>query len=174
MTVTTVTVNRLEVIGHPTAEKFCQALTAQAMIRRGEFLSVLLDSGAYFALHLRMTDCSLLTSADYPAEKLTHIVFYLSSGDELRFSDTRRFGRFWLFHKGESDTYGGMDKLGLEPFDGGLTADYLQQNFGKRKKAIKECLLDQSMIRAFTCHFTFSSSNQCSFPKYMNYERNEY
>lgn len=70
----------------------------------------------------------------------------MSSGDELRFSDTRRFGRFWLFRKEESDTYSGMDKLGLEPFDGSLTADYLQQHFGKWKKTIKECLLDQSVI----------------------------
>lgn len=43
-----------------------------------------------------MTGCLLLTPADHPAEKHTHIVFHLSSGDELRFSDTRRFGRFGL------------------------------------------------------------------------------
>ena len=149
LSITAVTVNRPEVIGHPTAEEFCQALTGQtikAMTRRGKFLSVLLDSGDYFTLHLRMTGCLLLTPADYPEEKHTHIVFHLSSGDELRFSDTRRFGRFWLFRKGESDTYSGMDKLGLEPFDTGLTADYLQRHFGKRKKAVKECLLDQNVI----------------------------
>lgn len=149
LTITTVTVNRPEVIGHPAEEEFCQVLMGQticAMTRRGKFLSVLLDSGDYFTLHLRMTGCLLLTPADYPAEKHTHIVFHLSSGDELRFSDTRRFGRFWLFRKGESDTYSGIDKLGLEPFDEGLTADYLQQHFGKRKKAIKECFLDQSVI----------------------------
>lgn len=149
LSITAVTVNRPEVIGHPTAEEFCQVLTGQtikAMTRRGKFLSVLLNSGDYFTLHLRMTGCLLLTPADYPAEKHTHIVFHLSSGDELRFSDTRRFGRFWLFRKGESDTYSGVDKLGLEPFDAGLTANYLQQHFGKRKKVVKECLLDQNVI----------------------------
>lgn len=140
LSITAVTVNRPEVIGHPTAEEFCQALTGQtikAMTRRGKFLSVLLDSGGYFTLHLRMTGCLLLTPADYPAEKHTHIVFRLSSGDELR---------FWLFRQGEDDTYSSVDKLGLEPFDAGLTAYYLQQHFGKRKKAVKECLLDQSVI----------------------------
>ena len=149
LSITAVTVNRPEVIGHPTAEEFCQVLMGQticAMTRRGKFLSVLLDSGDYFTLHLRMTGCLLLTPADYPAEKHTHIVFHLSSGDELRFSDTRRFGRFWLFRKGESDTYSGMDKLGLEPFDTDLTADYLQQHFEKRRKTVKECLLDQTVI----------------------------
>lgn len=149
LTITAVTVNRPEVIGHPETAEFCQALTGQtisAMARRGKFLSVLLDSGDYFVLHLRMTGCLLLTPADYPEEKHTHIVFCLSSGDELRFSDTRRFGRFCLFRKDESDTYSGMDKLGLEPFGDGLTAGYLQQHFGRRKKTIKECLLDQSVI----------------------------
>lgn len=149
LTITAVTVNRPEVIAHPIAEEFCQTLTGQtidAMTRRGKFLSVLLDSGAYFVLHLRMTGCLLFTPAGFPAEKHTHIVFHLSSGTELRFSDTRRFGRFRLFRKGESDAYSGMDKLGLKPFDNGLTADYLQQHFGKRKKAIMECLLDQSVI----------------------------
>ena len=149
LSITAVTVNRSEVIERPTAEEFCQALMGQtinAMTRRGKFLSVLMESGDYFTLHLRMTGCLLLTPANYPAEKHTHIVFCLSSGDELRFSDTRRFGRFWLFHKGENDTYSGIDKLGLEPFDAGLTADYLQQHFGERKKAVKECLLDQSVI----------------------------
>lgn len=148
-TITAVTVNRPEVVGYPTAEEFRHILAEQtihAMTRRGKFLSVLLDSGDYFVLHLRMTGCLLLTPADYPPEKHTHIVFHLSNGDELRFSDTRRFGRFWLLRKGESDTYSGMDKLGLKPFDAGLAADYLYQCFGKRKKAIKECLLDQSVI----------------------------
>ena len=88
LTVTAVTVNRLEVIGHPTVDEFFQILTGQTMetmTRRGKFLSVLLNSGDYFVLHLRMTGCLLLTPADYPAEKHTHIVFHLSSGHELRF-----------------------------------------------------------------------------------------
>ncbi len=70
----------------------------------------------------------------------------MSSGDELRFSDVRRFGQFWLLRKGESDTYSGIDKLGLEPFDHGLTGVYLQHHFGKRKKMVKECLINQSVI----------------------------
>lgn len=40
LTITVVTVNRPEVIGHPTAEGFCQALTGQTIdtiTRRGKF-----------------------------------------------------------------------------------------------------------------------------------------
>lgn len=39
-----------------------------------------------------MTGCLLVTPADHPEEKHTHLVFHLSGGKELRFSDTRRFG----------------------------------------------------------------------------------
>ena len=93
-----------------------------------------------------MTGCLLLTPADYPEEKYTHIIFNLSNGKELRFSDIRRFGRFWLFGENETDTYSGIDKLGIEPLDRLLTAGYLNTRLGKRKKAIKECLLDQNII----------------------------
>ena len=88
----------------------------------------------------------LVTPPDYPTEKHTHIIMQLNNGMELRFSDTRRFGRFWLIQNGEADTYSGIEKLGLEPFDEKFTAEYLQNRLGKRKKAIKECLLDQSVI----------------------------
>ena len=46
----------------------------------------------------------------------------------------------------KADTYSGMDKLGIEPLDAKLNAEYLKLHFGKRKKAIKMCLLDQNII----------------------------
>lgn len=122
------------------------------MTRRGKFLTIWLNSNDRIILHLRMTGCLLLTPADDPEEKHTHIIFSLSNGmekdhfTELRFSDIRRFGRFWLLGKDEIDTYSGTQKLGAEPFDRELTAGYLNTYLGKRKKAIKECLLDQSVI----------------------------
>lgn len=144
-----VTVNRTEVIAYPTAEIFCEKIRNQAisaMDRRGKFLIILLESGDKIILHLRMTGCLLVTMQDYPQEKHTHIVFHLSDGNELRFSDIRRFGRFWYIRNHEADTYSGISKLGLEPFDQNLSAGYLESRFGRRKKTIKECLLDQSVV----------------------------
>lgn len=147
--ITDITVNRPEVVSYPTADDFCKLLVGQtvsAMTRRGKFLGIELGSGDHILLHLRMTGCLLVTSADYPQEKHTHVVFHLDNGKELRFSDTRRFGRFWLIRRGEMDTYSGMERLGIEPFDDSLNRSSLQAQFGKRKKAVKECLLDQSVI----------------------------
>ena len=140
---------RPEVIAHPDAGTFCERLTGQAvlgMARRGKFLIFLLENDSRLILHLRMTGCLLLTPAGYPEKKYTHAVFHLDNGDALRFSDMRRFGRFWLLQEGEADIDSGINRLGPEPFDGGLTASYLQQHFGKRKKAIKECLMEQDVV----------------------------
>lgn len=144
-----VTVNRPEVIAHPAADEFCTRITGQFFTeidRRGKFLILCLSSGDQVVLHLRMTGCLLVTPADYPEEKHTHLVFHLSGGRELRFSDPRRFGRIWLLRQGEADPHTGMEKLGAEPFDLGFSGEYLSTRLGKRKKAIKECLLDQSVI----------------------------
>lgn len=149
LTITKVAVRRTEVIAYPTADQFCSRLKGQTfshMTRRGKFLILQLCNNDHVILHLRMTGCLLLTPSDFPEEKHTHIVFYLSDGRELRFSDTRRFGRFWLLGEEEDDTYSGISKLGMEPFDTEFTAKYLRTHLGKRRKAIKECLLEQTVI----------------------------
>ncbi len=148
-TIKALTVERPEVIACPTADEFCKRLVGQKirnMVRRGKFLTITLDSGDSFTLHLRMTGCLLVVPSGYPAEKHTHVIFELSGGKELRFSDTRRFGRFWLVGKDEADKYSGIGKSGLEPFDNRFTSAYLKEHLGARRKAIKECLLDQSVV----------------------------
>lgn len=144
-----ITTNRTDIIAYPSAEIFCEKIrnqTISAMERRGKFLIIVLESGDKIILHLRMTGCLLVTGHDYPQEKHTHIIFHLSNGSELRFSDTRRFGRFWYIQSNEADTYSGISRLGLEPFDKNLSAGYLQSKCGRRKKTVKECLLDQSVV----------------------------
>ena len=144
-----VIVNRPEVIARPTADEFCRRLSGQTisgMERRGKFLLILLDGGGRLVVHLRMTGCLLAAPSEMPEEKHTHLIFQFNDSEELRFSDTRRFGRLWLISSGETDTYSGIETLGKEPFDSDFSAEYLTARFGKRKKTIKECLLEQSAI----------------------------
>ena len=144
-----VIVNRPEVISHPGAEEFCSKIKGQTisgMERRGKFLMIFLDSGDQIIVHLRMTGCLLLAAPEIEAEKHTHVVFYLNDGNELRFSDTRRFGRLWLIGKDEEDIYSGIKKLGSEPLEQGFSAGYLKERLKARKRAIKECLLDQNAV----------------------------
>ena len=136
-----------DVIAHPSADGFSEKAVGRVfrlLKRRGKFLIAELDDGSEIVIHLRMTGCLLLAPPDYPGEKHTHVVFRLSEGNELRFSDTRRFGRLWLIGRDEEDIHTGIGKLGPEPED--ITAGYLQKKLGKSRKAIKECLMDQSVI----------------------------
>lgn len=149
LAIESISVRRPEVIAHPAADEFCRRLRGQtfdATTRRGKFLVIRLESGDKVIIHLRMTGCLLVTPADYPEEKHTHIVFRMDNGKALRFSDTRRFGRLWLLQKEEADTYSGMERLGREPLSPDFTAEYLASKLGKRKKAVKECLMEQGAI----------------------------
>ena len=142
-------VRRPEVIAHPMADEFCREAAGQtisSMARRGKFLIIRLKNKSRIILHLRMTGCLLVTPPDYPEEKHTHLVMPLNNQTELRFSDTRRFGRFWLLQSDEEDIYSGIGKLGVEPFSAECKASYLQARLGKSKKTIKACLLDQHVL----------------------------
>lgn len=147
--ITKVAVRRPEVAAYPEAAVFCRRLTGQTvshMARQGKFLIIHLENKERIVLHLRMTGGLLLAPAQCPEEKYTHVVFSLDNGTELRFSDMRRFGRFWLLREEETDTCTGMDKLGLDPLAPACNAEYLSSHLSKRRKAIKECLLEQTII----------------------------
>ncbi|MCI7304040.1 MAG: bifunctional DNA-formamidopyrimidine glycosylase/DNA-(apurinic or apyrimidinic site) lyase [Clostridiales Family XIII bacterium] len=138
-----------QVIGYPDAKAFCTSVCGQTvagMSRRGKFLCIFFEKNDRMVLHLRMTGCLLVTPPDYEKAKHTHAVFDLDDGSQLRYIDPRRFGRLWFLKWDEEDTITGIHRLGPEPFDAGLTGEYLQIRFSTRKKTIKECLLDQSLL----------------------------
>ncbi|RAS80749.1 bifunctional DNA-formamidopyrimidine glycosylase/DNA-(apurinic or apyrimidinic site) lyase [Priestia endophytica] len=145
----TVEILHNQIIAHPDMETFTEILTGQTitnMSRKGKFLTIHFKSGDNLALHLRMTGRLLVMPKDTPVEKHTHLLIYLEGGNQLRYIDVRRFGRFWYLKKDETDDLTGQDKLGLEPLDEKLTSTYLKEKLGKKKKSIKDMLHDQSII----------------------------
>ena len=148
-TITAVRVIKPQVVARPDPAAFAKRLTGRRiedMTRRGKFLSFDLDDGAELVLHLRMTGFLFRAPRDYPEEKHTHLVCLLDDGTELRYSDLRRFGRFWLLSPGESDTYTGRDRLGPEPLETPPDAAHYTALLGRSGRAIKSCLLDQSVV----------------------------
>lgn len=144
-----VDIRNAQVIAYPEVGQFEADLLGQSvttMSRRGKYLTIHLKSGAALSLHLRMTGQLLVTPADMAEEKHTHLVLALSGGSQLRYIDQRRFGRFWLFRPGEEDALTGQADLGPEPTDPALNAEYLKAKLGKRKKAVKEMLHDQTVV----------------------------
>ena len=78
LTIQDIGVHRPEIIAHPSAGEFCGRLMGQTFDRaerRGKFLLFWFESGDHMVLHLRMTGCLLITPADMPEEKHTHLVF---------------------------------------------------------------------------------------------------
>ncbi|MBR5519912.1 MAG: bifunctional DNA-formamidopyrimidine glycosylase/DNA-(apurinic or apyrimidinic site) lyase [Clostridia bacterium] len=148
-TIAEATVLRAEVVEYPNAEAFCNGIrgeTISQMTRRGKFLSIHTQSGKRIVLHFRMTGILLLTPPAFTPLPHTHLRMKLTDGSELQFSDQRRFGRFWLLEAGESDSFSGIASLGPEPFDAAITPEWLQQGFSGRKRTVKECLMDQTLI----------------------------
>ena len=85
LAVAQITVNRPEVIAHPSSEKFCTRITGQfftEIVRRGKFLILCLSSGDKVVLHLRMTGCLLVTPADYRKKSIpTLFSIYQTAGN---------------------------------------------------------------------------------------------
>ena len=122
--------------------------------RRGKYLILELrrpaeKSGGQFEVlvHLRMT--GKLTCAAPGDDQLphTHLRLCLDDGRELRFADTRRFGR-WTLLSGEPgcDAPRGYQELGLEPLAADFTAAALGARLRGRGGKIKAMLLDQSIV----------------------------
>ena len=147
-TVENIFVYNNKVLAFPDPDAFIVKVTSKCFThssRRGKFLLFHMEGGYRLVLHLRMTGCLLVTACDHPVEPHTHVVFRLDDGSELRYSDVRRFGRFWLLGPDDPD-HSGMSELGPEPYDGIVTGDYLHTRFINRNRSIKECLLDQRII----------------------------
>jgi formamidopyrimidine-DNA glycosylase len=117
--------------------------TVKAISRRAKYIVIELDSDLLL-VHLRMTGRLYVaaTGEENEADKWVHVKFALDMGKELRFSDSRKFGKVYLV-----DT---LDKvtgaLGPEPLEDTFTPEILAERLKKRNKAIKTLLLDQNFL----------------------------
>src|SRR5688500_882505 len=64
--------------------------------RRGKYILIYLSGGDTLIVHLRMTGQLDMQPAARELDKHHHIYLELDDGRELRFRDTRKFGRFYL------------------------------------------------------------------------------
>ncbi len=111
--------------------------------RRGKWLIFELDD--YFLLsHLRMEGRYNYRKKDEPLLKHEHITFLLDDQTELRYYDTRKFGRMELVSKKDYAKHPKLQALGPEPTQ--LTFAYLKERYQKKNLPIKTVLLDQNIF----------------------------
>lgn len=114
----------------------------QAITRRGKYLVFSLSGQETLIIHLKMSGHLAVVDKDAPASKHVHTTFSLADGRELRFRDTRKFGRVYLV----TDPAEILGKLGPEPLSPEFTVDLLAERIAGRKRVLKPLLLDQTVI----------------------------
>ncbi|MBU0551211.1 bifunctional DNA-formamidopyrimidine glycosylase/DNA-(apurinic or apyrimidinic site) lyase [Myxococcota bacterium] len=110
--------------------------------RRAKYLRLDLDEGLTLLIHLRMTGKLDLCAAKAPPAPHDRLILDLSDGRQLRFNDTRKFGRVWLTLTPEVI----LDGLGVEPLSPDFTAARLAALLSSRARMLKPLLLDQSVV----------------------------
>lgn len=134
----------------PDAEVFTAELIGrkiEKIDRRGKYLLFRFSGDLTMISHLRMEGKYDVQPEGSPVTKHTHVIFHLTDQRELRYTDTRKFGRMRLVPTGtEAAALPSLAKMGPEPTEQTLTLAYMRQIFGKSHKIIKPFLLDQSRI----------------------------
>ena len=78
--------------------------------------------------------------------KHNHIYFKLNNDLVLVYNDVRRFGFFKIYNTTKINRIRFLKKLGLEPFSKKFNIKYFKTFIQKRKKNIKNLLMDQTFI----------------------------
>ena len=79
-------------------------------------------------------------------DKHNHIYFKLNNDLVLIYNDVRRFGFFKIYNTTEINRISFLKKLGLEPFSKKFNINYFKKFIQKRKKNIKNLLMDQTFV----------------------------
>ncbi len=161
-------------------EKFTEAVAGariEGLDRRGKFLIVHLEypkrarapsprggeeardgpapGGGDIIVHLKMAGqlvwCTPRADLGPTRQRHTHVVFSLDDGCELRYVDTRHFGRLYFTGGDPADpalrrALETLARLGPEPCQGGLDWPTFREMLASRKARIKPLLLDQSFV----------------------------
>jgi formamidopyrimidine-DNA glycosylase len=132
-------------IAEPCVTDFCRRIGKKqiaAIGRRGKFLVFDLAGGGHLLMHLRMSGRLHLVPSGTERLPHEHVALAFEDGSELRFHDTRKFGRIYLV----ADTGRILGRLGPEPLEPGFTPKALADGLSARKRLLKPLLLDQAFV----------------------------
>ena len=135
----------------------------ESLGRRAKYLIAQLDDGEVLAMHLGMSGRFVIEKGgkqivpgefihdighDLPREnaKHEHVVFTMSNGAVIRYSDARRFGYMTLIEPGGLEAHPLFKGLGIEPLSPELTPDYLAKRGAGRVQSLKGFLIDQRIV----------------------------
>lgn len=115
--------------------------TFKTFKRRGKYLLFYLND-VLLVSHLRMEGKYSINDPSDKLSKHSHVIFTLSDNKELRYNDTRKFGRFELYPLDTDMSH--FKNLGPEPFSKDYNVKYVLNYVKNKTIPIKQLLLDQS------------------------------
>ena len=140
---------RDDVVRLPDAAMFRAVLTGQSVVsvdRRGKFILLGLDGGDELMVHLGMTGHLVVCDPATPPVKHTHLRASLDDGRELRFDDTRRFGRIAYGSRALLEETRVLPPLGLEPLSEEFSLAEFERLLRRTTRSFKAALLDQARV----------------------------
>ena len=114
----------------------------QSIQRRAKYIVISLADGNTLLIHLRMTGQLSLAHKSAPRDRHQHIVLRLDDGRDLRYRDTRKFGR-WLLTRAPEGILG---RLGPEPLSEHFEQKAFISQLRARRRQLKPLLLDQTFL----------------------------
>ena len=114
----------------------------QSIQRRAKYIVISLADGNTLLIHLRMTGQLSLAHKSTPRDRHQHIILCLDDGRDLRYRDTRKFGRWILTRAPE----GILGRLGPEPLAKHFDLKAFASQLSARRRQLKPLLLDQAFL----------------------------
>ncbi|HML24843.1 MAG TPA: bifunctional DNA-formamidopyrimidine glycosylase/DNA-(apurinic or apyrimidinic site) lyase [Aggregatilinea sp.] len=117
--------------------------TVQRVDRRGKYIVISLDPDTLI-IHLKMTGRLYVVpdAEEQYADRWVHFTFQLDNAHQLRFSDSRKFGRVYLVEDPAEVT----GALGPEPLSDSFTLETFRARLAGRSGALKPLLLNQTFL----------------------------
>jgi formamidopyrimidine-DNA glycosylase len=140
-------------VRQPKVKAFIRRLkgrTITRVARRGKVLLLHLDDGMVWAVHLRMTGRMLYHGKQKPEKDralrarltLRGVKTRTEARSYLWFSDTRRFGEWYLVSRAEEVPL--ISRMGPEPLE--VSRDEFTRRIKEKERQIKALLLDQAFL----------------------------
>lgn len=126
-------------------EEFCQTIRGQRIAgiwRRAKYIVVDFADSLHLLIHLRMSGRVHLAAPQVERSKHEHVVLDLDNDRQLRYHDTRKFGRMFLVQDLETV----IGKLGPEPLGDDFTTAWFLDHLHRKKRQLKPLLLDQTFL----------------------------
>jgi formamidopyrimidine-DNA glycosylase len=125
--------------------RFSQLITGcriRQITRRGKYIVFHLSHGLTMLIHLRMTGRLNWTTTGSTRNVHEHVALEVEKKNELRFQDTRKFGRIFLTRTPDMI----LGKLGPEPLAADFTGERFLKMLQTTRRRIKPLLLDQKFL----------------------------